>query len=68
MVLAGSCKAQSFYIIYYFIIMDGEEMVGSDSVGLLRIVIVFYAGWRDPFYLACRLATCFRGNVVHQLF
>ena len=44
MVLAGSCKAQSFYIIYYFIIMDGEEMVGSDSFGLLRIVIFFTRG------------------------
>ena len=61
-------KLHLFILFVIIIIMDGEEMVGSDSVGLLRIVIVFYAGWRDPFYLACRLAICFRGNVVHQLF
>jgi hypothetical protein len=44
-VLGGSCKAPPFYIIVIIIIiMDGEEMVGSDSFGLLRIVFFTRGG------------------------
>ena len=47
-------KLHLFILFVIIIIMDGEEMVGSDSSGLLRIVIVFFT--RDGATLLISLA------------